>query len=101
MIETIDMSILRLQINELLYISNYFLGRDTAAKAQECLESLCLVYLFPNLYKSTDHESITSVKLIIKKIETIQFKCDFNYNIENDGAEIIKLISILKLELKA
>jgi hypothetical protein len=101
MIKTIDMSILRLQINELLYISNYFLGRYTAAKAQECLENLCLAYLFPSLYKSTDLDSINSLDLIIKKIETIQCNCDFNYNITNDGPEIIKLINILKLELQA
>ncbi|MFL0270119.1 hypothetical protein [Candidatus Clostridium radicumherbarum] len=101
MIETIDMSILRLEINDLLYIITYYLGRDTAKIAQECLEYLCLVYLFPILYKSNDLVCINSLDLIIKKIETLECNCDFNYNFTNDGSEIIKLISILKLDLRA
>ena len=99
MINTINMSLLRLQINDLLYIINYFLGRENSKTAQECLENLCLVFLFPSVYKSTDGQYIETVKSLIKRLQVLEGSCEFNYSSCNDASEIIKLINLLEQEL--
>jgi len=98
MVNTIDMSLLRLQINDLIYTMNYFCGRERTKVAQECLENLCLVYLFPNTYKSSDCQYTRVLKSLFKILQTKECSCEFNYSIYNDASEVIALLSILDKE---
>ena len=98
MINTIDMTLLRLQINELLYTMDYFCGREKTKVAQECLENLCLVYLFPNTYKSTDLQYIEALKSLLKILQGHERSCEFTYSIYNDASEVLSLLRILEKE---
>lgn len=93
MINTIDMCLLRLQINDFLYIMDYFCGRERTKVAQECLENLCLVYLFPNTYKLADCQHIEVLNSLIKMLQAHECSCGFNYSVHNDASEVIALIS--------
>jgi hypothetical protein len=98
MINTINMSLLRLQINDLLYTMDYFCGREKTKVAQECLENLCLIYLFPNTYKATDLQYIKTLKSLIKRLQGHECSCEFNYSIYYDASEVLALLSILEKE---
>lgn len=99
MINTINMSLLRLQINDLLYTMAYFCGREKTKIAQECLENLCLVYLFPNTYKATDCQYIEVLKSLIKRLQALENSSDFAYSICNDASEVLSWLRILEKEL--
>jgi hypothetical protein len=99
MVITIDMTILRLQMNDLLYTMDYFIGREHSKLAKECLRNLSLVYLFPSMYTSSDCEYIEALKSVIKRLQRLETSCEFTYSIYNDAAEVIKLITLLEQEL--
>ena len=92
------MSLLRLQINDLLCTMDYFCGREKTKVAQECLENLCLVYLFPNTYKATDCQYIEALKSLIKMLHGHERSCEFIYSISDDASEVLSLLGILEKE---
>lgn len=99
MVTTIDMTILRLEINDLLYTIDYFIGRENSKLAKECLRNLSLVYLFPSMYTSSYCQYIEALKSVIKRLQTLETSSEFTYSIYNDAVEVIKLITILEQEL--
>lgn len=96
--KNIDMTKLRLEINELLDVVDFFIGEETSKKTQESLALLCLIYFFPNTYKYSNNDEINYVMSVLGMIQDNYYVKEFIFSVPDNAEEIIKLLNLLKEE---
>lgn len=94
----IDMEDLRLQMNDLLYATDFIYEEESLKDMHESLELVLLSYFFPNTYKM-DYTHIEKIKALIENIKIYELENDKTLILEENIDELKKFLDIIKDEL--